>query len=324
MPDKTMTMRDAIAQFVPDGASVALGLALESLIPFAAGHELIRQRRKNLTLIGPISDMLFDQLIGAGCAARIVAAWVGNVSAGLGHNYRRATEDADMTADGRDLIAEREQASAVNRPPSKLSIEDHSNFSISLALKAGAMGVPFIPTHSLLGTDLLRSNPCFRVIEDDGTKLVRVPAVNPDVTIIHAQRSDADGSAHCWGNLGIGEEAALAAQRVIIIADELVPSSLIRSDPNRVLVPAFKVCAVVHEPGGAHPSPVQGHYNRDHAMYHEYHQASRDEGGFVGWLNDWVTGVPNREAYLDKLGAERWGALQAKTTRNAAAVNYGY
>ncbi|TMC57440.1 MAG: hypothetical protein E6J26_06360 [Chloroflexi bacterium] len=201
-------------------------------------------------------------------------------------------------------------------------VVDHSNFTISLALKAGAMGVPFIPTRSLLGTDLLHSNPSLRVIEDEGVRLVRVPAVNPDVTIVHVQRSDAEGNAHCWGNLGVSEEAALAARQVIVVAEEIVPPSVIRSDPNRVLVPALKVCAVVHEPGGAHPSPVQGHYNRDHAMYHDYHRESRTVDGFAYWLDEWVTSVRDREGYLAKLGAERWGALQAKNVRSAAAVNY--
>ena len=302
MLDKTTTMREAIAHFVSDGTALALGVALESLIPFAAAHEIVRQQKRNLSLIGPISDMLFDQLIGAGCARRVVAAWVGNVSAGLGHNYRRWTEGG--------------------RGPSKLVVVDHSNFTISLALKAGAMGVPFIPTRSLLGTDLLHSNPSLRVIEDEGVRLVRVPAVNPDVTIVHVQRSDAEGNAHCWGNLGVSEEAALAARQVIVVAEEIVPPSVIRSDPNRVLVPALKVCAVVHEPGGAHPSPVQGHYNRDHAMYHDYHRESRTVDGFAYWLDEWVTSVRDREGYLAKLGAERWGALQAKNVRSAAAVNY--
>jgi len=298
-------MREAVNRFVPNGAAVAMGLALESVIPFAAGHELIRQQRRGLTLIGPISDMLFDQLIGAGCAARVIAAWVGNVSAGLGHNYRRWTEGAAGTGP-------------------RLAVEDHSNFSISLALKAGAMGVPYIPTRSLLGTDLLHSNARLRLIEDEGARLVRVPALCPDVTIIHAQRSDEAGSAHAWGNLGISAEAALAARQVIVVAEEIVPTALIRSDPNRVLIPAFKVCAVVHEPGGAHPSPVQGHYNRDHSMYHDYHRASRDPLGFGDWLAEWVLGMPDREAYLAKLGVDRWSALQAKKARAAAPVNYGY
>ncbi len=302
MPDKVMTMRDAVANFIPDGALVAIGLALESAIPFAAGHEIIRQRKQNLTLIGPISDMLFDQLIGAGCIAKIIAAWVGNVSAGLGHNYRRAMECL----------------------PPRITVEDHSNFSISLALTAGAMGVPFIPTRTLLGSDLLKSNPQFRVIDDDGVRLVRVPAVNPDVTIIHAQRSDADGHAHCWGGLGICAEAALAAKQVMIVCEELVSASVIRSDPNRVLVPGFKVCAVVSEPGGAHPSPVQGYYRRDHAAYHDYHALSRTADGFAAWLNRWIDRVAGRQEYLAQLDVQRWYGLLLKEHRFAAAVDYGY
>ncbi|MBI3732361.1 MAG: CoA transferase subunit A [Chloroflexi bacterium] len=298
-------MPDAVAAFIPDGASVALGLALESLIPFAAGHEIIRQRKQGLTLIGPISDILFDQLIGAGCVSRVIAAWVGNVSAGLAHNYRRALEG--------------------DKP--SLVVEDHSNFSIALALRAGAMGVPYLPTRSLLGSDLLRSNPHFRIIHDDGVPLVRVPALAPAVAIVHTQRADDQGGAHCWGNLGISEDAALAARQVIVIAEEIVPSSVIRSDPNRVLLPAFKVCAVVHEPGGAHPSPVQGHYGRDHAMYHDYHQASRTAEGFARWQSEWIDSVSGRQAYLSRLGAGRWADLSRPATRTprlAAAVDYGY
>ena len=131
-------MQDAVARFVPDGASICIGAALEAAIPFAAGHELIRQRRRDLTLIGPISDILFDQLIGAGCVRRVIAAWVGNVSAGLGHNYRRAVE---------------------KQVPAPLEVQDHSNLTIGFALQAAALGAPYLPTRSLLGTDLPRSNP---------------------------------------------------------------------------------------------------------------------------------------------------------------------
>src|SRR5690349_12817888 len=138
MPAKLLSLHDAVAGFVHDGDSVAIGCALEPLIPFAAGHEIIRQRRRDLTLIGPISDILFDQLIGAGCVARVIAAWVGNVSAGLGQAYRRAAEQG------------------IPRP---IEIHDHSNFSIALALHAAALGAPFIPAHTLLGSDIVRSNP---------------------------------------------------------------------------------------------------------------------------------------------------------------------
>jgi glutaconate CoA-transferase subunit A len=305
MPPKLLSLSDAIARHVRDGDSVAIGCALEPLIPFAAGHEIIRQNRRDLTLIGPISDMLFDQLIGAGCVARVMAAWAGNVSAGLGHAYRRAAEQG------------------VPRP---LEIRDHSNFSIALALHAAALGAPFIPAHTLLGTDIAAGNPDFMEIDSplDGRPLLLVPALAPDVAILHVQRADAEGTAHAWGNLGICQEAALAARRVIVVAEEVVPPEIIRSDPNRVLVPGFKVAAVVQAAGGAHPSPVQGYYNRDHAFFHEYHLATRSREGMDAWLQEWVYGLPDRAAYLAKLGEERWRALAPKRSLPAATVDYGY
>ena len=302
---KQMSMREAVARFVPDGASLAIGCALEPLIPFAFGHEIIRQRKRDLTLIGPISDILFDQLIGAGCVARIVAAWAGNVSEGLGHNYRRAAEKGQ---------------------PRGIEIVDHSNYSIAVALQAAALGAPYIPIRSLLGSDIARDNPGMRPAPsplDDAPTLL-VSAVQPDVAILHVQRADAQGRAHVWGGLGICEEAALAAKGVIYIAEEIVPAEVILSDPNRVLAPGFKTLAVVHEPGGAHPSPVQGYYNRDHAFFAEYHKASRTPEGFAEWLRAWVLEVPDRAAYLAKLGDPRWQALAPKEQRLAAPVDYGY
>src|SRR5579883_2950655 len=302
---KLMTMAEAIAQFVPDGSSVAIGLALEPLIPFAAAHEIIRQQRRNLTLIGPISDILFDQLIGAGCVEKVAAAWVGNVSEGLAHCYRRATEQS------------------IPRP---IVTEDYSNFTIGLALLAAGIGSPYIPTRTLLGGDIPRKNTTLRTISspDDGTPLLLVPALRPDVTIIHVQRSDEDGNAHMWGSSGITEQAMLAARDVIIVAEEIVPREVIVSDPNRVLGPSFKVRAVVHEPWGAHPSAVQGYYNRDHAFYHEYHTRTRTVEGYASWLDDWVLSTPNRAAYLARLGEERLSSLGIKEHRYAAPVDYGY
>jgi glutaconate CoA-transferase subunit A len=305
MASKLMTMREAIARFVPDGSSVALGLALEPLIPFAAGHELIRQGRRDLTLIGPISDVLFDQLIGAGCVARIMAAWVGNVSEGLGYNYRRAAEQG---------------------VPHPIVIEDHSNYSISLALLAGALGVPYIPMVSLLGSDIARDHPSIRPAPSplDGRPTLLVPALHPDVAIVHVQRADEQGRAHVWGGLGIAEEAALAARGVIYTAEEIVPPEVILSDPNRVLAPGAKTLAVAHAPGGAHPSPVQGYYNRDHAAFHEYHERTRTPEGFAEWLREWVLEQPDRAAYLEHLGADRWQSLAVREQRLAAPVDYGY
>jgi glutaconate CoA-transferase subunit A len=292
-----LSLTEAIARFVPDGASVAMGTALEALIPFAAGHELIRQGRRELELIGPISDMLFDQLIGAGCVRQVTAAWVGNVSAGLGHNYRRAVERGE---------------------PRALALEEHSNFSVGLGLLASALGVPYLPTRTLLGSDLVARNPRLAPLADG---LLQVSAIRPDVAILHVQRADAAGHAHCWGNLGISREAALAAERVILVAEEIVDAEVILSDPNRILLPPRRVVAVVPEPGGAHPSPVQGYYGRDHAVFGDYHRATRERAGFLGWLDEWVLGVPDRAAYLAKLGP-RFEALRPRTPRLAAPVDY--
>jgi glutaconate CoA-transferase subunit A len=302
---KITSMKEAVAQYVPDGSSVATGLALEALIPFAAGHEIIRQQRRNLTLIGPISDILFDQLVGAGCVEKIAAAWAGNVSEGLGYCYRRAAEKS------------------IPRP---ITIEEYTNFTVGLALLAASLGSPYIPTRTTLGSDIPNHNPNFRQVPSplDGTPLLLVPALRPDVTIIHVQRSDEDGNAHLWGNVGICEEAMLAARDVILVAEEIVPREVILSDPNRVLGPSFKVRAVVHEPWGAHPSAVQGYTNRDHAYYHEYHERTRTLEGFQDWLEEWVLQVPARADYVKKLGEERVRGLGVKEHRYAAPVDYGF
>ena len=279
VPDKLMSMAEAIERFVPDGAAVALGTALEPLIPFAAGHEIVRQSRRDLELVGPISDALFDQLIGAGCARRVTAAWVGNVSEGLGHCYRRATEQG---------------------VPRAIEVHDHSNFSISLALWAAAWNAPYIPTRTLLGSDIVNTNPNHAIDGD----VVRVHAVRPDVAIVHVQRCDAEGHAHAWGPMGVTEEAGLAAGRVIITCEELVDSSYLLRHPNRILFPETKVAAVVHEPGGAHPSPVQGFFQRDHGFFRDYASASRTREGFEAWLKRWVLDVPDRATYLSRIDIE--------------------
>ena len=303
--NKLTSLSEAIERLAPDGASLVMSAALEAAIPFSAGAELIRRQRRELTVIAPISDVLFDQLIGAGCVARVQAAWVGNVSAGLGHNFRRAAEQ---------------------HIPRPILVEEHSNFSISLALLAGALGAPYLPTRSLLGTDILRHNPSFQTeINPFGTEpLVLVPVLTPDLAILHVQRADETGGAHAWGNLGVSREAMVAARHTILTAEEIVPVEVIRSDPNRVLGPPTKVAAVVHQPGGAHPAPVQGYYNRDHDFFHQYHRATRTPEGWEAWLHEWILDVPNRAAYLAKLGAGRWNALQPHEHRYAAAVDYGY
>jgi glutaconate CoA-transferase subunit A len=305
LSDKLMSMTDAIARFVPDGSAVAMGTCLESMIPFAAGHEMIRRRRRDLTLIGPIADILFDQLIGAGCVARIQAAWVGNVSAGLGYAYRRATEQG------------------VPRP---ITVEDYTNYTISLALWAGAHGMPFSPVRSGPGSDIIKDHPGFADVSSpfDGQRVPVVKAVRPDVAIIAVQRADAGGNAHLWGHFGITEEAGLAADRIILLAEDIVDRGVILSDPNRVLYPAFLVCAVVHCPGGCHPSPVQGYYGRDHAFYTDYHHATRSPEGMAAWLDQWVYAIPDRRVYLEAVGRDRWDGLRRLRSAPAASVDYAW
>lgn len=302
---KLMTMREAIAQNVRRGAMVLMGAQLEQMIPFAAGHEMIRQGCRDLTLVGPISDALFDQLIGAGCADRVFAAWVGNVSAGLGHCFRRAVEHSQ---------------------PRPLQMVDYSNFTIALALHAGAMGVPFMPTYSTLGSDLLKKNGNLREFPSpvNEEKLIAVRALKPDVAIINVQRADRFGNVHLWGNLGVAVDGARASRRVIVVAEEIVEPEVIASDPNRTLIPGFLVSAVVHEPMGAHPSPVQGYYGRDHEFFREYHEQSREAAGFEKWMAGWVTGVADRGAYVERLGSERAKSLGVKEHALAAGADFGY
>jgi glutaconate CoA-transferase, subunit A len=302
---KLMTMRDAIAQHVPSGSMVLLGAQLEQMIPFAAGHEMIRQGRRDLTLVGPISDILFDQMIGAGCVSRVMAAWVGNVSAGVGYCFRRAVE--------RGI-------------PQRIETVDYSNFTLALALHAAAMGVPFMPTYSTLGSDLLKKNGNLREFSSPVSeeRLVAVRALRPDVAILHVQRADAQGNAHLWGSLGVAVDGARAARKAIVVAEEIVEPGVIASDPNRTLVPGFLVSAVVHEPWGAHPSPVQGFCGRDHAFFAQYHDQTRRLEDFEDWLTHWVLHVPGRSEYMAQVGGARVAGLSVREHALSAPADFGY
>jgi glutaconate CoA-transferase, subunit A len=302
---KLMTMRDAIAQHIPSGSMVLLGAQLEQMIPFAAGHEMIRQGRRDLTLVGPISDILFDQMIGAGCVSRVMAAWVGNVSAGVGYCFRRAVE--------RGI-------------PRRIETVDYSNFTLALALHSAAMGVPFMPTYSTLGSDLLKKNGNLREFSSPVSeeKLVAVRALRPDVAILHVQRADAQGNAHLWGSLGVAIDGARAARKVVLVAEEIVEPGVIASDPNRTLVPGLLVSAVVHEPGGAHPSPAQGFYGRDHAFFAEYHDQTRRLEDFEDWLERWVLNLPDRHAYMQQVGGARFAALGVREHALSVPADFGY
>ena len=291
-----MPLREAVTRLVEPGMSIALGCALEGFIPFAAAHEIIRQQKGGLTLMGPISNICFDQMIGANLVRKVEAAWVGNVSTGIGYNFRRAVET------GR---------------PGPLEVLNHSNFSFSLALEAGARGLPMAVGRSPLGSDLMRDNPNFREMTcpHSGEKLLAIKALNPDLIILHVQRADAAGNCHIWGAKGVSRQAALAAKKVLVTCEEIVAPEVIRADPDRTAVAGVCVAAVCEVPWGAHPAPVQGYYGLDNEMFVEYAQRTRSEQGMAEWLAEWVHGVAGREEYLAKLGRERWEALAARPSR---------
>jgi len=299
---KLLSLSEAINRFVPDGSSIALGLAQETLIPFAAGHELIRQNKKHLTLIGPISDILFDQIIGAGCVRKIRAAWVGNVITGSSYNFRRGVENGT------------------------LEMEDHSNLTVAMALRAGAMGVSFMPARTALGSDLFKTNTSLKTMTCpfSGDTLNAVRAINPDVAIVHLQRADKFGNAHAWGNLGLTRDACLASRRIIITAEDIVEPDVISRDPNRVITPGFRVSAVVHAPWGGHPSPVPGYYNRDHQAFIDYRNQSKTSDDYAKWKKYWVDSVRSPQAYTKLLGDKRIAELAIKHHDLSEQVDYGY
>lgn len=294
-------MRDAIADLVRDGDTVAIE-GFTHLICFAAGHEIIRQRKRDLTLCRLTPDVIYDQMVGAGVARKLVFSWMGNPGVGGLHAIRRQTEG---DAPG-------------------LELEEYSHFGMVGRYTAGAMKLPFFPLRSYFETDLPRANPRIRPVTSPfGDDVVyAVPPLNPDVTIVHAQRSDAAGNTQIWGLPGCQKEAAFAAERVIVVVEELVPEEVIRADPNRTVIPGLVVDAVVVEPFGAHPSYAQGHYDRDNRFYLDWEAISRDEGALEKWLREWVLGVADRAAYLDKLGPERLAALRPGSAPSGS-VDYG-
>jgi glutaconate CoA-transferase, subunit A len=293
-------MREAVAAHVRDGDIVVIE-GFTHLICFAAGHEIIRQKRRNLTLCRLTPDLIYDQMIAAGCARKLVFSWAGNPGAGSLHAFRRGVEGKG--------------------PP--LELEEYSHFGMVARLSAGAARLPFWTMRNYMGTDLPRVNPMIRSVSCPytGEVLATVPALNPDVTIVHAQRSDAQGNAQIWGLLGVQKEAAFASDRVIVVVEEIVDESSIRADPNRTVIPGLIVDAVVVEPWGAHPSYAQGYYDRDNEFYIRWEKVSRDPASLARYLDDFVYGVRDRTEYVEKCGdLERLRASE----RICAGVNYGF
>jgi glutaconate CoA-transferase subunit A len=307
---KISSMHDAIAKHVHDGDIVAIE-GFTAFICFAAAHEIIRQGRRDLTLVRMTPDLIYDQMIAAGCARKLVFSYLGNPGVGSLHCVRRAVEKGI---------------------PRALELEEYSHFGMVSRYMAGAARLPFMPLRSYLGTDQPKVNPRIQFVDSpygDGAVAV-VPPLNPDVAILHAQRADPGGNTQIWGLLGVQKEVAFAAERVIVVVEEIVDEAdptagVIRSDPNRTVIPGLLVDAVVHEPYGAHPSYAQGYYDRDNQFYLAWDRISRDETATLAWLDEWVYGVADRAAYLHKLKAGEPDIRQRLAPGEALSqpVNYG-
>ncbi|HEX5741468.1 MAG TPA: CoA-transferase [Pilimelia sp.] len=296
---KLASMREAVADHIADGATVAIE-GFTHLISFAAAHEIIRQGRRDLTLCRLTPDVVYDQMVGAGVARKLVFSWLGNPGVGSLHAIRRAVEAGT------------------------LAIEEYSHFGMVGRYTAGAADLPFYPLRSYADSDLPAVNPALRTLDSpyDGAQVYVVPPLRPDVTIVHAQRADASGNTQMWGLLGCQKEAGFAARTVVVVAEEIVDEDVVRADPNRTVIPGLIVDAVVHCPRGAHPSFAQGHYDRDNAFYLAWDAISRDPGRLAQWLDEWVHGTADHTGYLARLGEARWADL-TPASAPAPAVDYG-
>ncbi|PIE82226.1 MAG: 3-oxoadipate--succinyl-CoA transferase subunit A [Chloroflexi bacterium] len=300
--NKIISMADAVSQFVQDRDCVAIE-GFTAFICFAAAHEIIRQQKQELTLVRMTPDLVYDQMIAAGVARKLVFSYLGNPGVGSLYCIRRAVEKA------------------IPRP---LEIEEYSHFGMVGRYMAGASKLPFFPLRSYLGSDMPAVNSRIEFVESpygDGSIAV-VPPMNPDVAFLHAQRADAQGNVQFWGLLGMQKEVAFASKKVVVVVEEIVDEDVIARDPNRTLIPGLVVDAVVHEPYGAHPSYVQGYYDRDNAFYLDWAESSKVQEATEAWLQEWVYNVPDRAAYLEKLGQERIESL-APGELMSEPVNYG-
>jgi glutaconate CoA-transferase subunit A len=271
-----LSLEEAIEHHVADGASIALE-GFTHLIPFAAGHEIIRQRRRNLHLIRMTPDLIYDQMIGMGCARKLTFSWGGNPGVGSLHRLRDAVE---------------------NRWPQPLELDEHSHAGMAAAFCAGAARLPFGVLRGYVGTDLPAHNPNIRRVDCPftGEMLAAVPALNPDVTILHAQRADRAGNVAIHGIVGAAREAALAAKTLIVtveeIVDELAPAM------NAIVLPHWIVGAVVHCRGGAYPSYAQDCYARDNAFYRHWDAIAKERASFLTWMEEHVLGTRNHHGFL--------------------------
>jgi glutaconate CoA-transferase, subunit A len=296
---KLMSLSEAVRQHVRTG-DVVYAAGFTHLIPFAAGHEIIRQGIKELTLARATPDLVYDQMVAAGCARKVIFSYMGNPGVGS-LRYVRAEIEAG-----------------------RLEWEEYSHFGMITRLQAGAAGLPFLPMNQTGADDLERSNPQIKRVTDpySGREVIVVPALYPDVAIVHVQRADAEGNAHIWGIIGEQKEAAFAAERVILTAEEIVDPAVIRSDPNRTLIPGFIVDAICHVPYASHPSYTQGYYDRDNEFYLKWDEISKTPVGMQAYLDEWVYGVQDRAEYWQKLGPEVQERLKVASLPSEV-VDYG-
>jgi glutaconate CoA-transferase subunit A len=264
-----LSLAEAVEANVRDGDKVAME-GFTHLIPFAAGHEAIRQGRKRLTLVRMTPDLIYDQLIGMGAAEKMVFSWGGNPGVGSLHRFRDAYE---------------------NGWPNKIAIEEHSHAAMANAYDAGAAGLPFAVFRGYRGAELRKVNPNIKeiVCPFTGEKLAAVPAIKLDCAIVHAQRADRKGNIMFEGIVGVQKEAVLAAKRSIVTVEEIV-DDFGKHSPNAVILPSWTVGAIVAVPGGAHPSYAHGYYKRDNAFYKNWDAISRDRDSFLAWMKDNVLG----------------------------------
>jgi len=296
---KLMSLADAVKEFVHDGDTV-YAAGFTHLIPFAAGHEIIRQKKRELVLARATPDLIYDQLVAAGCARKVIFSYMGNPGVGSLRIVRSEIEAG------------------------RLEWEEYSHFGMITRLQAGASGLPFLPMNQTGATSLEKVNSNIRRIPDPfgGKDVIAIRALNPDVAIVHTQRADKEGNAHLWGIIGEQKEAAFAAKRVILSTEELVDESVIRSDPNRTMIPGIVVTAVCHVPFACHPSYAQGCYDRDNDFYLQWDKISESRPEVEAWLKEWVYDVADRDAYWEKLGADTQRRLKIEP-QYSEKVNYG-
>lgn len=300
MTQKLISLKEAVANLIHDGDTI-YAAGFTHLIPFAAGHEIIRQGRKRLTLARATPDLIYDQLVAAGCASKVIFSYMGNPGIGSLRVLRAEIEAG------------------------RLEWEEYSHFGMISRLQAGAAGLPFMPMNPTAALDLEQANPLYRRVTDpySGREVVVVPPLKPDVAIVHVQRADARGNAQIWGIVGEQKEAAFAAEHVILTAEEIVDETVIRSDPNRTIIPEFIVDAVCHVPYAAHPSYTQGYYDRDNDFYLAWDKISETRQSVQAYLDEWVYGVSDRAGYWEKLGSQVHHRLEVKPSLSEP-VNYGF